>query len=102
VAKLRAAGAHTFGVPLDVTDDGSAKTAARLIEERAGRLGVLVNNADVAGGLAGPAHDSHSALPGKARQSRSGSRPSPTTARLASSSTPTDPYPGDRSSARPR
>ena len=50
MAKLRAAGADTFGVPLDVTDDGSAKTAARLIEERAGRLDVLVNNAGVAGG----------------------------------------------------
>src|SRR5258708_21227042 len=50
VAKLRAAGAHAFGVPLDVTDDGSAKTAARLIEERAGRLDVLVSNAGVAGG----------------------------------------------------
>jgi NAD(P)-dependent dehydrogenase (short-subunit alcohol dehydrogenase family) len=33
-----------------VTDDGSAKTAARLIEERAGRLDVLVNNAGVTGG----------------------------------------------------
>jgi NAD(P)-dependent dehydrogenase (short-subunit alcohol dehydrogenase family) len=50
VAKLHAAGARAFGVPLDVTDDGSAKTAARLIEERAGRLDVLVNNAGVVGG----------------------------------------------------
>jgi NAD(P)-dependent dehydrogenase (short-subunit alcohol dehydrogenase family) len=50
VAKLHAAGAHAFGVPLDVTDDGSAKTAARLIAERAGRLDVLVNNAGVADG----------------------------------------------------
>lgn len=50
VAKLRAAGADAFGVPLDVTDDGSVTAAARLIEERAGRLDVLVNNAGAAGG----------------------------------------------------
>ncbi|NEC89290.1 SDR family oxidoreductase [Streptomyces sp. SID12501] len=50
VAKLRAAGADAFGVPLDVTDDESVSAAARLIEERAGRLDVLVNNAGVAGG----------------------------------------------------
>lgn len=42
VAKLRAAGADAFGVPLDVTDDASAAAAAGLIEERAGRLDVLV------------------------------------------------------------
>ncbi|CAM5337530.1 NAD(P)-dependent dehydrogenase (Short-subunit alcohol dehydrogenase family) OS=Streptomyces griseomycini OX=66895 GN=FHS37_003554 PE=3 SV=1 [Streptomyces griseomycini] len=36
VAKLRAAGADAFGVPLDVTDE-SVTAAARLIEERAGR-----------------------------------------------------------------
>ncbi|CAM5711272.1 hypothetical protein SALBM311S_01110 [Streptomyces alboniger] len=50
VAKLRAAGADAFGVPLDVTDDESVTAAAQLIEERAGRLDVLVNNAGVAGG----------------------------------------------------
>ncbi|MGW1059107.1 SDR family NAD(P)-dependent oxidoreductase [Micromonospora rubida] len=49
VAKLRAAGVDAFGVPLDVTDDASVAAAAALIEERAGRLDVLVNNAGVAG-----------------------------------------------------
>ncbi|HEX2315609.1 MAG TPA: SDR family oxidoreductase [Thermomonospora sp.] len=51
VAKLRAAGADAFGVPLDVTDDASVAAAARLIEERAGRLDVLVNNAAITGGV---------------------------------------------------
>jgi NAD(P)-dependent dehydrogenase (short-subunit alcohol dehydrogenase family) len=51
VAKLRAGGADAFGVPLDVTDDASVAGAARLIEERAGRLDVLVNNAGVTGGM---------------------------------------------------
>ncbi|MFD7996577.1 SDR family oxidoreductase [Streptomyces mexicanus] len=50
VAKLRAAGLNAFGVPLDVTDDASVTAAARLIEERAGRLDVLVNNAGITGG----------------------------------------------------
>ncbi len=50
VAKLRAAGADAFGVPLDVTHAGSVAAAVQLIEERAGRLDVLVNNAGVAGG----------------------------------------------------
>jgi NAD(P)-dependent dehydrogenase (short-subunit alcohol dehydrogenase family) len=49
VAKLRAAGADAFGVPLDVTDDESVTAAAQLIEKRAGRLDVLVNNAGIAG-----------------------------------------------------
>ena len=48
--KLRAGGADVFGVPLDVTDDHSVAAAARLIEDRAGRLDVLVNNAGVTGG----------------------------------------------------
>ncbi|MFD0692189.1 SDR family oxidoreductase [Actinomadura fibrosa] len=51
VAKLRAAGADAFGVPLDVTDDASVAAAAELVEQRAGRLDVLVNNAGVTGGL---------------------------------------------------
>jgi NAD(P)-dependent dehydrogenase (short-subunit alcohol dehydrogenase family) len=50
VKKLRAGGADAFGVPLDVTDDASAAAAARLIEDRAGRLDVLVNNAGITGG----------------------------------------------------
>ena len=50
VAKLRAAGADAFGVPLDVTDDASVAAAAGLVEERGGRLDVLVNNAGVTGG----------------------------------------------------
>jgi NAD(P)-dependent dehydrogenase (short-subunit alcohol dehydrogenase family) len=38
-----------FGVPLDVTDDASVAAAARGIDERSGRLDVLVNNAGAAG-----------------------------------------------------
>ncbi|HEY4018725.1 MAG TPA: SDR family oxidoreductase [Pseudonocardiaceae bacterium] len=51
VQKLRAAGVDAFGVPLDVTDDSSVADAAALIQERAGRLDVLVNNAGVIGGM---------------------------------------------------
>jgi NAD(P)-dependent dehydrogenase (short-subunit alcohol dehydrogenase family) len=50
VEKLRAAGVDAFGVPLDVTDDASAAAAAAVVEERAGHLDVLVNNAGVTGG----------------------------------------------------
>ncbi|UED85718.1 SDR family oxidoreductase [Streptomyces profundus] len=49
VEKLRAAGADAFGVPLDVTGDRSVTDAAELVERRAGRLDVLVNNAGVSG-----------------------------------------------------
>ncbi|MEU1272239.1 SDR family oxidoreductase [Streptomyces sp. NPDC005799] len=51
VAKLRAAGVDAFGVPLDVTDDASVAQAAKLVEDRAGRLDVLVNNAGITGGM---------------------------------------------------
>ena len=50
VEKLRAGGLDAFGVPLDVTDDASVAAAAELVEERGGRLDVLVNNAGVTGG----------------------------------------------------
>jgi NAD(P)-dependent dehydrogenase (short-subunit alcohol dehydrogenase family) len=50
VAKLRAVGADAFGVPLDVTDDATVAAAAGMIEGRAGRLDVLVNNAGITGG----------------------------------------------------
>jgi len=50
VAKLRAGGVDAFEVPLDVTDDASVTAAAALIEERFGRLDVLVNNAAITGG----------------------------------------------------
>ncbi len=49
VAALRAAGADAFGVPLDVTDDVSVTAAAGLVQERAGRLDALVNNAGITG-----------------------------------------------------
>ncbi|MFJ4922354.1 SDR family oxidoreductase [Streptomyces sp. NPDC088725] len=51
VERLRAAGADAFGVPLDVTDDASVTAAARLIEDRAGRLDALVNNAGITGDM---------------------------------------------------
>ena len=50
VAKLQAAGVDAFGVPLDVTDDASVAAAAALVEEQAGGLDVLVNNAGITGG----------------------------------------------------
>ncbi|SHN47356.1 SDR family oxidoreductase [Cryptosporangium aurantiacum] len=52
VEKLRAGGVDAFGVPLDVISDASVTAAARLIEDRTGRLDVLVNNAGITGGMA--------------------------------------------------
>ncbi len=49
VEKLRVAGVDAFGVPLDVTDDRSATEAAELVDQQAGRLDVLVNNAGISG-----------------------------------------------------
>ena len=49
--KLRAAGVDAFAVPLDVTSDRSVTEAANLIEQRAGHLDALVNNAGISGPL---------------------------------------------------
>ena len=51
VTALREAGVDAFGVPLDVTDDASVRAAAALVEEHAGGLDVLVNNAGITGGM---------------------------------------------------
>jgi len=49
VARLRADGVDADGVRLDVTSDASAAAAAADVEERFGRLDVLVNNAGISG-----------------------------------------------------
>jgi len=46
-ARLRGEGLDVHGVVLDVTDPSSIEAAARWIDERFGRLDVLVNNAGV-------------------------------------------------------
>ncbi|MFJ4222278.1 SDR family oxidoreductase [Curtobacterium luteum] len=49
VARLRAAGVDAHGITLDVTDDEGVRAAAAEVEQRFGRLDVLVNNAGVSG-----------------------------------------------------
>lgn len=58
-AELRSGGADVQVVHLDVTDPGSASSAAAWIADRFGRLDVLVNNAGIAG-------DRGSQVPGEA------------------------------------
>ncbi|MBO4255672.1 SDR family oxidoreductase [Streptomyces griseorubiginosus] len=57
VERLRAAGVDAFGVALDVTSDDSVAAAAKTIEQTAGRLDVLVNNAGISGRTDGGAQD---------------------------------------------
>lgn len=52
VSSLRADGVDAFGVPMDVTDDESVTAAARLVQEQARGLDVLINNAGITGGPA--------------------------------------------------
>ncbi|HEU5027883.1 MAG TPA: SDR family oxidoreductase [Spirillospora sp.] len=59
-AALREAGGDVHAVALDVTDAASVRAAAKQVEERFGRLDVLVNNAGISGsGQVAPdkAHD---------------------------------------------
>lgn len=57
VAQLRAEGIEAFGVALDVTSEESVTAAAATIEQTAGRLDVLVNNAGISGRSDGGAQD---------------------------------------------
>ncbi|MFI6026673.1 SDR family oxidoreductase [Amycolatopsis magusensis] len=57
VERLLAAGVDAFGVALDVTSDESVTAAAAHLEQTAGRLDVLVNNAGISGRMDGDAQD---------------------------------------------
>ncbi|SER59925.1 NAD(P)-dependent dehydrogenase, short-chain alcohol dehydrogenase family [Lentzea xinjiangensis] len=57
VERLHAAGVDAFGVALDVTSDESAAAAAATVEQTAGRLDVLVNNAGISGPVGDGAQD---------------------------------------------
>ena len=55
--RLRAAGVDAFGVALGVTSDDSVAAAAATIEQTAGRLDVLINNAGISGRTDGSVQD---------------------------------------------
>lgn len=57
VERLRGEGIDAFGVGLDVTSDDSVAAAAKTVEQTAGRLDVLVNNAGIGGPVDGGAQD---------------------------------------------
>ncbi|UMG92859.1 SDR family oxidoreductase [Nocardioides sp. TF02-7] len=57
VEHLRRAGVDAFGVGLDVTSDESVAAAAAAVEQEAGGLDVLVNNAGIGGRTDGGAQD---------------------------------------------
>jgi NAD(P)-dependent dehydrogenase (short-subunit alcohol dehydrogenase family) len=62
-AALRAAGGDAHAVTLDVTDPTTIRAAAEQVEERFGRLDLLINNAGITGsGRVAPA-DAHDQVP---------------------------------------
>ena len=62
-AALRAAGGDAHAVTLDVTDQATVQEAAKQVDERFGRLDVLINNAGITGsGQVSPA-DAHDQVP---------------------------------------
>lgn len=62
-AALRAAGGDAHAVTLDVTDQASARAAAKQVEERFGHLDVLINNAGITGSGQVSPEDAHDQVP---------------------------------------
>ncbi|MGP3919230.1 SDR family NAD(P)-dependent oxidoreductase [Nonomuraea sp. 10N515B] len=62
-AAVRAAGGDAHAVALDVTDLTTVQEAARWVEERWGRLDVLVNNAGITGSGKVSPEDAHDQVP---------------------------------------
>ncbi|OEV06257.1 dehydrogenase [Streptomyces nanshensis] len=62
-AALRAAGGDAHAVTLDVTDPATVREAAKQVEERFGRLDVLINNAGITGSGQVSPEDAHDQVP---------------------------------------
>jgi NAD(P)-dependent dehydrogenase (short-subunit alcohol dehydrogenase family) len=62
-AALRGAGGDVQAVTLDVTDPANVREVARQVEERFGRLDVLINNAGITGSGQVSPEDAHDQVP---------------------------------------
>ncbi|MFE2560725.1 SDR family NAD(P)-dependent oxidoreductase [Streptomyces sp. NPDC059352] len=62
-AAVRAAGGDAHTVTLDVTDQATVQEAAKQVEERFGRLDVLINNAGITGSGRVSPEDAHDQVP---------------------------------------